>query len=139
TNTTDLSLSYTTSGYSDSEAVNQSWCTTEGYSMLIISGVCIGTCLCGLVGNMMVLWLLCFHMKKSPFIVYVLNLAVADFSLLLFLLVNLTLSIISTVSCTFLYEHSLTNYILMDLFLVWYFASMYLLTAMSLERCLSVL
>ncbi|NXF30055.1 MRGX4 protein, partial [Nyctibius bracteatus] len=138
TNTTDLSLSYVTSGYTVTEAVDQSWCITEN-SMLIISGVCIGICLCGLVGNVVVVWFLGFHMKKSPFTIYVLNLAIADFSLLLFLLVILLLYIISTVYCIFSFRYHLTKYILMDLFLFWYFASMYLLTAMSMERCLSVL
>ncbi|KAM6068286.1 proto-oncogene Mas-like [Theristicus caerulescens] len=137
--TTDLSLNDTTSGYADSQAVKQSECITQSYSMLIISGVCIGICLCGLVGNVVVVWFLGFHMKKSPFTVYVLNLAIADFSLLLFLLVKLILHFISTVYCIFSSQYRLTNYILMDLFLFWYFASMYLLTAMSMERCLSVL
>ncbi|XP_068255692.1 proto-oncogene Mas-like [Nyctibius grandis] len=139
TNTTDLSLSYVTSGYAVAQAVDQSWCITENYSMLIISGVCIGICLCGLVGNVVVVWFLGFHMKKSPFTIYVLNLAIADFSLLLFLLVILTLYIISAVYCIFSFRYHLSKYILMDLFLFWYFASMYLLTAMSMERCLSVL
>ncbi|NXH73123.1 MRGRD protein, partial [Hydrobates tethys] len=139
TNTTDLSLNYMTSGYADSQAVNESRCILEDYSMLIISGVFTGICLCGLVGNMVVMWFLSFHIKKSPFTVYVLNLAVADFSLLLFLLVQLTLHIISTVCCIFSFQYRLTSYVLMDLFLFWYFASMYLLTAMSMERCLSVL
>ncbi|NXL11805.1 MRGX4 protein, partial [Mesembrinibis cayennensis] len=137
--TTDLSLNDTTSGYADSQAVKQSECITQSYSMLVISGVCVGICLCGLVGNMVVVWFLGFHMKKSPFTVYVLNLAIADFSLLLFLLVKLILHFISTVYCIFSSQYRLTNYILMDLFLFWYFASMYLLTAMSMERCLSVL
>ncbi|NXW08147.1 MRGRD protein, partial [Fregetta grallaria] len=137
--TTDLPLNYMTSGYADSQAVSESQCILEDHSTLIISGVFIGICMCGLVGNMVVVWFLGFHMKKSPFTVYVLNLAIADFSLLLFLLVKLTLDIISTVYCIFSFQYRLTSYILMDLFLFWYFASMYLLTAMSMERCLSVL
>nr|XP_010311537.1 PREDICTED: proto-oncogene Mas-like [Balearica regulorum gibbericeps] len=139
TNTTDFSLNYMTSGYADSQAVNESRCILEDYSMLTISGVFIGICLCGLVGNGIVMWFLGFHMKKSPFTVYVLNLAIADFSLLLFLLVNLTLYVISTVYCILSFQYRMTNYILMVLFLFSYFASMYLLTAMSMERCLSVL
>ncbi|XP_009945378.1 PREDICTED: mas-related G-protein coupled receptor member H-like, partial [Leptosomus discolor] len=98
-----------------------------------------GICVCGLVGNMMVVWFLGFRMKKNPFTVYVLNLAVADFSLLLFLLVILTLQIISKSSCVSIYNYFLSSYILIGLFLFWYFAGMYLLTAMSMERCLSVL
>ncbi|XP_075019919.1 proto-oncogene Mas-like [Calonectris borealis] len=139
TNTTDLSLNYMTSGYADSQAVNESWCIQEDYSTFIISGVVMGICLCGLVGNGIVMWFLGFHMKKSPFTVYVLNLAIADFSLLLFLLVKCLLPIISTVYCISSFQYLLTRYILMCLSLFCYFASMYLLTAMSMERCLSVL
>ncbi|NXT20337.1 MRGRD protein, partial [Syrrhaptes paradoxus] len=139
TNTTDLSLSYVTSGYAVSQAANECQHMPEGYSTLAISVVSIGICLCGLVGNVVVVWFLGFHMKKSPFTVYVLNLAIADFSLLLFLFVNRTLYIISTVYCIFSYEYLLTYSVLSYLFLFSYFASMYLLTAMSMERCLSVL
>ncbi|NWH69946.1 MRGRD protein, partial [Piaya cayana] len=136
TNTTNLSLTYMTSGHAASPAVNQSHCTTENNRILITSSVCVGICLCGLVGNVMVLWYVGFQVKKSPFTVYILNLAVADFSLLLFLLV---LHIISTAYCIVSFRYRLTNFVLMDLLLFWYFASMYLLSAMSMERCLSVL
>lgn len=49
----------------------------------------------GLVDNVTVMRLLFFHVKKKPFTVYTLNLAVADFSLLLLfsLLMLLTLSL----------------------------------------------
>ncbi|XP_027651151.1 proto-oncogene Mas-like [Falco peregrinus] len=137
--TTDLPLSYTTSGYEESQAFNQSQCIPGDNRLLIISGVCIGICMCGLMGNVVVVWFLGFHMKKSPFTVYVLNLAIADFSLLLLLVVKLIFHMVTTVYCIFSFQHGLTDYILMDLFLFWYFASMYLLTAMSIERCLSVL
>ncbi|NXI94375.1 MAS protein, partial [Psophia crepitans] len=138
TNTTDLPLNDMTSESAVSWAVNQSHCILH-YSMLAVSGFFIGICLCGLVGNMVVMWFLCFHTKKSPFTVYVLNLATADFLLLLVLLVSLILYLISTAYCSFSFQYQMTNYILTALFLFSYFASMYLLTAMSMERCLSVL
>ncbi|XP_009693313.1 PREDICTED: mas-related G-protein coupled receptor member D-like [Cariama cristata] len=62
-----------------------------------------GVWFCGLLGNVVVMRFLGFHMKKSPFTVYVLNLAITDFFLILF------------------------------------FFSIYLLTAISVERCLSIL
>ncbi|NWU58451.1 MAS protein, partial [Dromas ardeola] len=139
TNTTVLSLKSMDSGYPDSQPVTKYCCIKQNYSAMIIVAVFIGFCLCGLVGNTVVIRFLGFQMKKNPFTVYVLNLAIADFSLLLFLLVTLTLHIISTVYNSFLFEHYLSYYTLMVLFLFCYYAGMYLLTAMSMERCASVL
>ncbi|XP_009667404.1 proto-oncogene Mas-like [Struthio camelus] len=137
TNTTALSLSYTATGYTNSQRTEESQCIIRDYRLLLILSVTIGVCLCGLVENGMVMWFLGFHMKKSPFTVYILNLAIADFSLLLFLLVIFSLYITIAISCSRLYIFS--TYLLIYLFLLWYFTSMYLLTAVSMERCLSVL
>uniref|UniRef100_A0A8C3JTS6 G-protein coupled receptors family 1 profile domain-containing protein n=1 Tax=Calidris pygmaea TaxID=425635 RepID=A0A8C3JTS6_9CHAR len=112
---------------------------TRDYTMVIISGVFIVVCLCGLVGNMVVVRFLGFHMKKNHFTVYVLNLAIADISLLLVILGILTVNILLTVECYNWYKYVVSRYILMVVFFFWYLASMYLLTAMSMERCLSVL
>ncbi|NXN24511.1 MRGRD protein, partial [Nycticryphes semicollaris] len=135
TNATKLFLNYTDSGYKDTKY----WCIKENYIALIIAGVFILICLCGLVGNMVVVWFLGFHMKRNPFTVYVLNLSIADFSLLLVILLILTLHILSIVDCFYFIEYLVSRHILMVLFLFWYLASMYLLTAMSIERCISVL
>ncbi|NXG37846.1 MRGRD protein, partial [Dromaius novaehollandiae] len=139
TNTTALSLSYMATGYTDSMENTEILCTVGHTGIMIFAGVCMGISLCGLVGNGMVVWFLGFHMKKSPFTVYILNLAITDFSLLLFLLVILSPYIIIEISCSPLYNYIFPKYLLMDLILLWYFTSMYLLTAMSMERCLSVL
>ncbi|XP_014804322.1 PREDICTED: mas-related G-protein coupled receptor member H-like [Calidris pugnax] len=139
TSTTDLSPNYTDYGYDYTEQDMQYWCITHDYTRVIISGVFIVVCLCGLAGNMVVVWFLGFHMKKNPFTVYVLNLAIADFSLLLFVLGILTVNILSAVECFNWYTYVVSRYKLMVLFFFWYLASMYLLTAMSMERCLSVL
>ncbi|XP_014804216.1 PREDICTED: mas-related G-protein coupled receptor member H-like [Calidris pugnax] len=139
TNTTNLSLNHMDSGYDYTEQDLQYWCIRDNYNILIISGVFIVVCLCGLAGNMVVVWFLGFHMKKNPFTVYVLNLAIADSSLLLFILGILMLSILTIVKCYKWYEYERPRNILMLVFLYWYLVSMYLLTAMSMERCLSVL
>ncbi|XP_068004659.1 proto-oncogene Mas-like [Melanerpes formicivorus] len=76
-------------------------------------------------------------MKKNPFTVYVLNLAIADFSLLLILLAKFTLYFIPWVYCIDYTEFHLANAILFVMFLFCYLAGMYLLTAMSVERCLA--
>ncbi|XP_068004660.1 mas-related G-protein coupled receptor member X1-like [Melanerpes formicivorus] len=114
-------------------------CESPIYDILIIACVCTCICVCGLVGNAVVLWLLGFRMKKNPFTVYVLNLAIADFSLLLTLLARFTLYFISWVYCIDYRVFGLTDGILFVMFLFCYVAGMYLLTAMSVERCLAAL
>nr|XP_060628753.1 mas-related G-protein coupled receptor member H-like [Anolis sagrei ordinatus] len=49
----------------------------------IISIISLLICLPGLVGNGIVIWLLGFRIKRTPFTTYVLNLAIADFAVLI--------------------------------------------------------
>ncbi|XP_065695953.1 LOW QUALITY PROTEIN: proto-oncogene Mas-like [Patagioenas fasciata] len=138
TNTTELSLNDPTSGYMKYGENITYECPTLPYALKVLGAVSVGTSLCGLVGNGVVLWFLGFHMKKSPSTVYVLNLAIADFSLLLLFLGMLTLCFITEFHCNFSWEwNSWIVYIMIIVILFWYFASMYLLTAISIERCLS--
>ncbi|XP_075784919.1 mas-related G-protein coupled receptor member H-like [Pelodiscus sinensis] len=95
-------------------------------------------CLLGLVGNGMVLRFLGFHRKRNPFTVYVLNLAVADTGFLLFSLVYAVIYIAQYPFCDnpeFLY----ISFLFTMLILWTYSTSLYLLTAISTERCVSVL
>uniref|UniRef100_A0A8B9ICZ8 G-protein coupled receptors family 1 profile domain-containing protein n=1 Tax=Anser brachyrhynchus TaxID=132585 RepID=A0A8B9ICZ8_9AVES len=55
---------------------------------MAMDGVTLLICLCGLVGNGAVLWLLGFRIRRNPITVYILNLAVADFTFLLFMLTS---------------------------------------------------
>ncbi|NXW54935.1 MAS protein, partial [Eurystomus gularis] len=140
TMTTDPFLSSRTYGpVNAGESIEYDDCPSPPVEGMVFAGVCMGICLWGLVGNGMVLWFLGFQMKKNPFTIYVLNLAITDFSLLLSLLVKLPLFVISTVYCIFSDEMWLPSCILLVLICFCYFTSMYLLTAISVERCLSVL
>ncbi|XP_068004656.1 mas-related G-protein coupled receptor member X1-like [Melanerpes formicivorus] len=136
--TTDLSPTCLTTTYPEPEEFYYFWCEKPSDDILISTGVFACTSVCGLVGNAVVLWFLGFHMKHNHFTIYVLNLAIADFSLLLILLAKFMLYFISWVSCIEEYELELASAILFPLFLFCYFAGMYLLTAMSVERCLAV-
>ncbi|XP_054246747.1 mas-related G-protein coupled receptor member X1-like [Indicator indicator] len=127
------------SGRGDPQEFSYDPCEEPSYDILILSGVCTCISLCGLVGNGVVLWHLGFGMKQNSFTVYVLNLAIADFSLLLVLLLNLLLRFISPEYCISYSALLLTCYIFFALFLFCYFAGMYLLTAMSMEQCLAAL
>ncbi|NWV72334.1 MAS protein, partial [Malurus elegans] len=118
-------------------------CSSIPYTLIAFAGVCLGISLCGLVGNGVVMWFLGFHTKQSPFTVYILNLAVADFSLLLLLFLLVSAFLTLAAFCTSLFH-------LVPLYLDFIFAvellchvldlsSLGLLSALSVERCISVL
>nr|XP_028594309.1 mas-related G-protein coupled receptor member H-like [Podarcis muralis] len=86
--------------------------------------------ICGLVGNAIVIWFLCFIMKKNPITTYILNLAVADSCVL----VTLALAI----SASFWDIGGVSFGLCIELFISTHVISLYLLTAISAEKCLSV-
>ncbi|XP_044538055.1 mas-related G-protein coupled receptor member H-like [Gracilinanus agilis] len=99
------------------------------------------TCLCGLLGNGIVLWFLSFYIKRSHFTIYILNLTIADFSFLLGRVVwNVT---------RILYEYSNNLLTKCNMFYIChgtlvfnifvYNTGLGFLTAISVERCLSML
>ncbi|XP_060099052.1 mas-related G-protein coupled receptor member H-like [Heteronotia binoei] len=96
-------------------------------------------CLWGLVGNVKVVWILSCCVKRNPFATYILNLAVAEVGTLLSELaddINMALVLFDNAfhgrfDIIFLLEDVLIFFT--------YSASLYLLTAVSLETVLSVL
>ncbi|XP_075018912.1 putative G-protein coupled receptor 152 [Calonectris borealis] len=105
---------------------------------MAIDGVTLLICLCGLVGNGAVLWLLGCRIRRNPITVYVLNLAIADFTFLLFMVTSSLLYMMENVSCSAVM--SLTyqrSFFLLSLFS--YNMGLYLLSAISIERCVSIL
>ncbi|XP_074852164.1 proto-oncogene Mas-like [Carettochelys insculpta] len=115
--------------------VSEPGCQTH-FSEHIPDSITVLICLLGLVGNGVVLWLLGVIIKRNPFTVYIFNLAVADFTFLLCLLVYLSLSVTESLLCGSEFGHLIMVSHL--LFLLPHNASLYLLTAVSLERCLSI-
>ncbi|KAM4666931.1 mas-related G-protein coupled receptor member H-like [Amazona ochrocephala] len=95
-------------------------------------------CLCGLVGNGAVLWLLGFCIRRNPITTYILNLAMADFTFLLFMVTSALLYMMENIFCSsagaLVYQRPL---FLLSLFS--YNMGLYLLTAISIERCSSIL
>ncbi|KAM9267102.1 mas-related G-protein coupled receptor member H-like [Cariama cristata] len=105
---------------------------------MAIDGVTLLVCLIGLVGNGAVLWLLGFRIRKNLITVYVLNLAVADFSFLLFMVTSALLYMMKNIFCSLV----VSTLYLRSLFLLSLFSynmGLYLLTAISIERCVSIL
>nr|XP_033775414.1 proto-oncogene Mas-like [Geotrypetes seraphini] len=87
----------------------------------------------GTIGNGIVLYFLSFKIKRNKFIVYILNLAVADLLFLLCVIAAVLLSLprngIHLIYVKIIaFSHRLA-----------YNTGLYLLTAISLERCLSIL
>ncbi|NXN13221.1 MAS protein, partial [Indicator maculatus] len=139
--TADPSLSSLTSGYMDYGEGTEYNCSRVPRALMVFAAVCMGISGCGLVGNGLVVWFLGFHMKQNPFTTYILHLAVADFSLtlLFFLLMSATLSF--TLLCLYIFFPFYKDFVFAVEFLCHFLdlTSLGLLTAISVERCLSVL
>ncbi|XP_076970940.1 mas-related G-protein coupled receptor member D [Tamandua tetradactyla] len=126
------------------QTLNHSWTpapTTSGFQMDALEVACLAIrvlalciCLCGLLGNGLVIWLLSFHFQWTPTYIYILNLAVADALFLLCVTSLVSLEIISRDSI-----HSKAYDVLSRAKYFTYTAGLGLLTAISTQRCLSVL
>nr|XP_060627700.1 mas-related G-protein coupled receptor member H-like [Anolis sagrei ordinatus] len=93
----------------------------------IISTILFLICLPGLVGNGIVIWLLGFRIKRTPFTTYVLNLAIADFAVLnnQIIVDIIYLNLLSVYFNNFNYE----------IFMFSFTTSQYLMTIISIDRC----
>uniref|UniRef100_F7EYU6 G-protein coupled receptors family 1 profile domain-containing protein n=1 Tax=Monodelphis domestica TaxID=13616 RepID=F7EYU6_MONDO len=89
--------------------------------------------LVGLVGNSIVLWLLGFRTRRSPFSVYILNLAAAD---ALFLSSYFGICMWAIVGD---FDAAVLELLLVCILYIPYYVGLSLLAAISTERCLSVL
>ncbi|XP_066479303.1 mas-related G-protein coupled receptor member H-like [Tiliqua scincoides] len=103
--------------------------------MYVISVIGV-VCIFGLVGNGAVIYLLGFCMKRTPFTIYILNLAVADSGVLVATIFEVVLHIVKMhLLDSLLYFHVVSR----SLFRFAYSTSQFLLTAISIDRCVSVL
>ncbi|XP_067388104.1 mas-related G-protein coupled receptor member H-like [Emydura macquarii macquarii] len=117
---------------------NETECLAYDEPPVTIYSIILLICLFGLVGNGIVLWFLGFHIKRNPFTVYILNLGTTDTC---FLLCSVTCIITHMVKGSFCVDETfIFIFLLFDLLSVLtYSNSLYLLTAISTERCLSVI
>ncbi|XP_045400640.1 proto-oncogene Mas [Lemur catta] len=102
----------------------------------VVHWVIMSISLLGFVENGILLWFLCFRMRRNPFTVYITHLSIADISLLFCIFI---LSIDYALGYGLSSGHYYTNVTLSVTFLFGYNTGLYLLTAISVERCLSVL
>ncbi|KAJ7418976.1 Proto-oncogene Mas [Pitangus sulphuratus] len=117
-------------GTNQSGAVGQQ---EPSYAVLkFMESFCLISSACGMVGNALVLWYLGFRIRRNHFTVYILNLAAADFGYLLCIAIE-------TVQYLMQFNVGVQFGIFLFLDLFMYGTGLYLLTAISIERCLSVL
>ncbi|XP_069816303.1 mas-related G-protein coupled receptor member D-like isoform X2 [Dendropsophus ebraccatus] len=102
--------------------------------------IAIVFCLIGLVGNIIVLRYLCFKIKKNKYTIYIINLSVADFIYLIFTIPVLILFINSLKNPNPRFKEKDSVYLFFEILCdSGQYSGMFILTAISLERCLSVL
>ncbi|XP_070796018.1 proto-oncogene Mas-like [Pituophis catenifer annectens] len=110
----------------------------ENLTRNLINGFIALICILGLVGNGRTIYLLAFSIKRNPFTTFILNLSIADFGVLTSLISAAIFVAVST-----LYERSYIVqtffFLFFELFSFTYSASQFLLTAISLDRCIAVL
>lgn len=141
--TTNFPMHDTLYGSLDWEEFITSECSSIPYSLIASAGMCLGISLCGLAGNGVVMCFLGFHTNQSPFTVYILHLAVADFSLLLWSLLLILAFLTVPAFCTSLlpFIHHYRHFVFV-LGFPWHLfdlSSLGLLAALSVERWISVL
>ncbi|XP_058030902.1 mas-related G-protein coupled receptor member H-like [Ahaetulla prasina] len=90
-------------------------------------------CVLGMLGNGLVIWLLGFSVKRNSFAIYIINLSVADFGFLIFVVIIKIHWLFTHLYCDFTYELFQTVLLLM------YSTGQFLLTVISIDRCVSVL
>ncbi|XP_061468064.1 mas-related G-protein coupled receptor member H-like [Rhineura floridana] len=124
--------------YSETESPNNSHSNDypglirdNALEVYILTAFIISTCIFGLLGNGVVICLLGFCIKRNQFSTYILNLSIADFG-------SLTANLYTCWIGSHLYKPFLCI-LFANVFLFMYNASQCLLTAISIDRCVSVL
>ncbi|KAM4029630.1 mas-related G-protein coupled receptor member D-like [Anomaloglossus baeobatrachus] len=106
----------------------------------IAAGFAIVLCLIGLAGNIIVFWYLSFKIKKNKYTTYIINLSAADFIFLLFSIIVLIMYIYTLSNSDPYFKGKESLYTFLEIFSdSTQYSGMFILTAISLERCLSVL
>ncbi|XP_070605370.1 mas-related G-protein coupled receptor member H-like [Erythrolamprus reginae] len=90
-------------------------------------------CVLGMLGNGLVIWLLGSSVKRNTFAIYIINLSVADFGFLTFELIIEIHWLFTHLYCDFPYELFQTGLLLT------FSTGQFLLTVISIDRCVSVL
>ncbi|KAG8133972.1 hypothetical protein E2320_011736 [Naja naja] len=127
TNATADNLDYTTTKVSYEYQIMSDYAQISMFPFIFIL-CCVGVTLNGIV-----IWLLGFQIKRNPFTVLILNLAIADFGFLISM----------AIFCIEIFIHfippGIPFQVLFSLFNFTYINGLFLLTAISIDRCVVVL
>uniref|UniRef100_A0A670YTH3 G-protein coupled receptors family 1 profile domain-containing protein n=1 Tax=Pseudonaja textilis TaxID=8673 RepID=A0A670YTH3_PSETE len=105
----------------------------------LFNGFIVLICILGLVGNGRTIYLLAFSMKRNPFTTFILNLSIADFGVLTSLIMAaIFVAVLSLGQRTYIVKTFFSLFFELFFFFT-YSASQFLLTAISLDRCVAVL
>ncbi|XP_042333636.1 proto-oncogene Mas-like isoform X2 [Sceloporus undulatus] len=117
----------------DALQMNEIQVERDDYSFTILSYIIMPITILGLISNGAIFWFLCCRIKRTKYTVYVLNLAIADFTVLLAFDLVFVFSFIMWSKLVFdgyLYDA-------LDILCIFgYNTSFFMLTAISVERCL---
>ncbi|KAM6456088.1 mas-related G-protein coupled receptor member H-like [Liasis olivaceus] len=124
-----------TADYSEYNITNDfdDYQSTFFYSRRITLSVILIICCIGVPENGIIIWLLGFQIKRNSFTVLILNLAIADFGFLI------SMAIICIHVFTDRIPAGIPWFFLMLLLWIMYMNGLFLLTAISIDRCVSVL
>ncbi|XP_058034476.1 proto-oncogene Mas-like [Ahaetulla prasina] len=103
----------------------------------LLNGFIALICILGLVGNGTTIYLLAFSIKRNPFTTFILNLSIADFGVIISLITAAICASVFTLSHQ-TYRINAFFFLLFEFFFFTYSASQFLLTAISLDRCVAV-
>ncbi|KAK9402968.1 proto-oncogene Mas-like [Crotalus adamanteus] len=104
----------------------------------VISGFIAVICVLGLVGNGMTIYILVNSIKRNSFITFIRNLSIADFGVLTSLIMATVFVVVSFLGKKTDIVNTI-SFLIFELFFFTYSASQFLLTAISLDRCVAVL
>uniref|UniRef100_A0A803K3V2 G-protein coupled receptors family 1 profile domain-containing protein n=2 Tax=Xenopus tropicalis TaxID=8364 RepID=A0A803K3V2_XENTR len=129
-----------TTQFNDTNNFDKSHAPNSVIHYSITAAVAMGLCLIGIVGNIIVFWYLFFRIPRTKYTVYIINLAAADLLLLTFAAILMMVNINTLVGSNPDFEGIVVFYtFLQSIYDLSLYSGMYFLTAISMERCISVL
>ncbi|KAG8147489.1 hypothetical protein E2320_000212 [Naja naja] len=106
----------------------------------LLNGFIALICILGLVGNGRTIYLLAFSIKRNPFTTFILNLSIADFGVITSLIMAaIFVTVLSLGRRTYIVKKTFFSLFFELFFFFTYSSSQFLLTAISLDRCVAAL